>query len=191
MLTPKLLFGGSCPVWLEIGFGGGEHLAWQAERHPDVGFIGAEPYINGVAALLAAVDQAELVNVRIVADDIRPVLDRMAVGMLDRIFILFPDPWPKTRHLKRRLVDAGLIAKLADLLADGAELRLATDDMSYARQMLGVTTANPDFCWKARRPGDWRRRPSDWPQTRYEAKAVGAGRSPVYLIFERRRRDLA
>lgn len=189
-LTPEALFGKPCPVWLEIGFGGGEHLAWQAERHPDVGFIGAEPYINGVATLLAAVDDGALGNVRIVADDIRPVLERLTPGMLDRAFILFPDPWPKTRHLKRRLIDGALIARLAELLADGAELRLATDDMSYARQMLLATTADLSFRWKARRPVDWRQRPDDWPETRYEAKAVRAGRAPVYLSFERRARQI-
>ncbi|MEM7124116.1 MAG: tRNA (guanine(46)-N(7))-methyltransferase TrmB [Pseudomonadota bacterium] len=188
ILTSEVLFGRPCSVWLEIGFGAGEHLAWQAERHPDIGFIGAEPYINGVATLLASVDDGDLDNIRVVPDDIRPVLERLTPGMLDRAFVLFPDPWPKTRHLKRRLVDPRLVARLADLLADGAELRLATDDMSYARQILQVTTANPAFRWKARRPGDWRHRSGDWPETRYEAKAVKAGRSPVYLIFERCRR---
>jgi tRNA (guanine-N7-)-methyltransferase len=182
------LFGDDRPLWLEIGFGGGEHLAWQAERNPDVGFIGAEPYINGVATLLAAIDEHGLGNIRIQPDDIAPVLGRLAPGSLQRVFVLFPDPWPKARHKKRRLVNPETVAGLASAMADGAELRLATDDMDYARWMLAVLTANDDFAWTARRPQDWRDRPDDWPQTRYEAKARRAGRCPVYLRFVRKPR---
>ncbi|TFG87352.1 MAG: tRNA (guanosine(46)-N7)-methyltransferase TrmB, partial [Hyphomicrobiales bacterium] len=184
-LDAETLFGDDRTLWLEIGFGGGEHLAWQAERHGDLGFIGAEPYINGVAALLAAIDERDLANVRIRADDVGPVLERLAPASLARVFILFPDPWPKTRHHKRRIVNGATIARLAELMADGAELRLATDDMAYARWMMTVMAANGEFRWTARRPGDWRERPADWPGTRYEAKALRAGRRPVFLRFVR------
>jgi tRNA (guanine-N7-)-methyltransferase len=187
-LDARTLFGEDRALWLEIGFGGGEHLAWQAERHGDVGFIGAEPYVNGVAALLDAIDGRGLTNIRIQADDIGPVLERLAPASLARVFILFPDPWPKTRHHKRRIVNPATVARLARLMGDGAELRLATDDMAYARRMMAVLAANPDFRWTARRPADWRERPADWPQTRYEAKALRAGRKPAYLRFVRRER---
>lgn len=184
-LNAEVLFGDSRPLWLEIGFGGGEHLAWQAARHGEVGIIGAEPYINGVAALLAAIDDAGLSNIRVQPDDIWPVLERLEPASLARVFILFPDPWPKTRHHKRRLVSVETVSRLGDLMADGAELRLATDDMAYARWMLTVLEACPAFRWTARRPADWRQRPGDWPETRYEAKARRAGRSPVYLRYRR------
>ena len=185
-LDAKALFGDDRVLWLEIGFGGGEHLAWQAERHTDIGFIGAEPYINGVATLLAALDDRNLSNIRIQADDVAPVMGRLASASVSRIFVLFPDPWPKTRHHKRRIVNAASVARLAELMVDGGELRLATDDMAYARWMMTILAANADFCWTARRPADWRERPADWPGTRYEAKAHRAGRKSVYLRFLRK-----
>jgi len=188
-LDADTIFGDGRPLWLEIGFGGGEHLAWQAARRKDIGFIGAEPYINGVASLLALVDDLRLRNVRIVADDVVPVLMRLRPASLARVVVLFPDPWPKTRHHKRRLVNAENLARLAELMRDGAELRLATDDMAYARWMLALVLANGCFRWTARRPTDWRARPDDWPETRYEAKARRAGRTPVFLRFARKDRQ--
>lgn len=175
-------------VWLEIGFGGGEHLAWQAERHPDVGIIGCEPFINGVARLLDAVSEQRLSNVRVVADDARPLMDRLPAGSIGRAFILFPDPWPKARHHKRRLVSEPVLDRLAAILRDGAELRLATDDADYLRWMLERLLAHDSFEWMARGPADWRTRPDDWPPTRYEQKAIRQGRRPVYLRFRRRSR---
>lgn len=188
LLDAAAVFGDDRAIWLEIGFGAGEHLAWQAEHHPELGFVGAEPFINGVASLLAAVEATSLSNLRIIPDDVRPVLERFAPESLWRVSILFPDPWPKARHSKRRIIKPNLIAKLATLMSDGSELRLATDDMAYARRMLAVVMANADFVWNARRPDDWRRPPADWVQTRYEAKAAKAGRRPVYLTFCRRDR---
>ena len=188
LVDATALFGDNRDIWLEIGFGAGEHLAWQAKHHPELGFIGAEPFINGVASLLAAVEAQGLSNLRVIPDDVRPALERFAPGSLWRVSILFPDPWPKARHSKRRIIEPGLIAKLAALMRDGSELRLATDDMAYARQMLAVVMANADFVWTARRPGDWRRPPVNWVQTRYEAKALKAGRTPVFLTFRRRNR---
>ncbi|MBO6783900.1 MAG: tRNA (guanosine(46)-N7)-methyltransferase TrmB [Alphaproteobacteria bacterium] len=172
-------------VWLEIGFGAGEHLAWQAERHPDVGMIGAEPYLNGVARLLAAIERQGLGNIRILADDVRPLLDRLPDASLGRGFILFPDPWPKTRHHARRIVNPGVLDTLARTLGEGAELRLATDDQDYLVWMLRHMEAHPAFDWLAERADDWRVRPDDWPDTRYESKNRSGGPGPTFLRYVR------
>ena len=172
------------PCWLEIGFGGGEHLAQQAAACPDVLLIGCEPYVNGVARLLSLTEGAD--NVRVVIDDARLLLKALRSASLDRIFVLFPDPWPKTRHHKRRIVNPETLADMARILKSGGELRLATDIMSYARPMLAGALADGHFNWLAQRPADWRTRPDDWPPTRYEEKARRAGRSPVFFRFQRR-----
>ena len=145
-------------IWLEIGFGNGEHLIWQAQNHANVGIIGAEPFLNGVARLLSYIGESAVENVRILPDDVRPVLARLPAASIGRVFILFPDPWPKVRHHKRRLVSAETLDRLAVILADGAELRLATDDADYAAWMLRLGLAHSAFEWQARRPDDWRRR---------------------------------
>jgi tRNA (guanine-N7-)-methyltransferase len=170
-------------VWLEIGFGGGEHLAAQARAHPTIGLIGAEPFINGMASLLKEIDGAA--NVRVLMDDARPLLTALAPASIGRVFILFPDPWPKKRHWKRRIVCRAVLDELARIMVPGAELRLATDDPGYARWMLLALLAHPAFVWTAQNPADWRVRPVDQPQTRYEAKALGDG-PPVFLIARRR-----
>jgi len=175
-------------IWLEIGFGSGEHLAEQAQRHPDVGFIGCEVFVNGVAALLDHIDRRGLVNVRVFDDDARLLLPALPDACLARAFLLFPDPWPKTRHAKRRFVSAGNLALLARLLADGAEFRIATDDAGYVRWVLQQMGGCPDFAWRANGPSDWREPPADWLETRYQRKAQAAGRRPVFLCFERRPR---
>jgi tRNA (guanine-N7-)-methyltransferase len=184
-IDPAGLFADRRPLWLEIGFGGGEHLAAQAAAHPERGLIGCEPYIDGVARLLALAEAARLENLRVVVDDARLLLDALPDRCLERIFALFPDPWPKTRHHKRRIVNPATAAQFARVLAPGGELRLATDDMSYARWMLQVLSPVRQLAWLARRPRDWRERPPDWPATRYEGKALAAGRRCVYLRFER------
>jgi tRNA (guanine-N7-)-methyltransferase len=185
-LEPRRLFtGGPREVWLEIGFGGGEHLAIQAERHPEVGFIGVEPFVNGVARLLALAEAAKLDNIRVLADDARLLLRALADASIGRAFILFPDPWPKLRHHKRRIVNAETVADLARVMAPGAELRLATDDADYARAMLEAVLRHGGFAWLAERSADWLTRPADWPPTRYEAKALAAGRHCIYLRFRR------
>ena len=178
-------------VWLEIGFGGGEHLAWQAERHPDVGFLGAEMFEQGVARLLRRMRDGGLDNVRLYHGDGRDLFDVLPERSLDRVFILFPDPWPKARHHKRRLVNTETLEVLAQAMKDGADLRLATDDMDYARWMLERLVRHPAFEWLARGPADWRVRPDDWPPTRYETKARAQGRHPVFLRFRRRPRERA
>lgn len=176
-------------VWLEIGFGGGEHLAAQAEACPAVGFIGCEPFVNGVASLLAQVDGRGLGNVRILDDDARLLLERLADASVARVFVLFADPWPKARHAKRRFVRPETLDALARVMADGAEFRFASDDMGHVRWALEQVLVHPAFDWPARGPADWRCPPVDWCETRYEAKARQAGRSCVYLTFRRRPRS--
>ena len=172
-------------VWLEIGFGGGEHLAAQAAAHPEVGLIGCEPFISGVARLLSLIETQGLTNIRLFTDDARLLMRAFPDGCLGRIFVLFPDPWPKTRHRKRRIVNPQTAAEFVRLLRVGGEVRLGTDDMGYARAMLLSLRARPQLQWQARRPAEWRRRPPDWPITRYEGKALAAGQACVYLRFVR------
>jgi tRNA (guanine-N7-)-methyltransferase len=176
-------------VWVEIGFGAGEHLAWQAGHHPDVGIIGCEPYINGMSTLLAAVAGESLDMVRLWADDARPLLDRLPDGSISRIFLLFADPWPKARHSSRRFIQDATVADLARLLRDDGELRIATDDAPLLDWSLERVRRNPTFAWTAQGPGDWRERTEDWPPTRYEQKALH-GR-PYYLRFRRQPRIAA
>ena len=183
------LFGrGVAGVWLEIGFGGGEHLAWQAERHPEIGFIGAEFFVNGIASLLGHLARGGIGNVRIHPDDARPLLRALPDRSIGRVFLLFPDPWPKARHARRRFISAQSLAEFARILPEGAELRIATDDPGTVAWTLEHLARSRDFDWLAEGPGDWRTRPEDWPATRYEEKAVRAGRKPVYLRFRRRGR---
>ncbi|MDF1585356.1 tRNA (guanosine(46)-N7)-methyltransferase TrmB [Marinimicrococcus flavescens] len=172
--------------WLEIGFGGGEHLAAQAAASRDVGLLGVEPFLSGVAALLAAVEQDRLENVRLLVDDARLLLASLPDASIERLFVLFPDPWPKARHKKRRIVNRETVAEMARIVQPGGELRLATDDPDYARWMLEALLAEPRLEWLAERAADWRARTSDWVETRYERKALDAGRLPVYLRFRRR-----
>ena len=172
-------------IWLEIGFGGGEHLAWQAFNNPDIGVIGCEPFMNGVVKLLGQIQNDDLGNIRLFRDDARMLVDSLPDASIARAFVLFPDPWPKTRHNKRRIVSAPVIAGLARVLADGAELRIATDDPSYLEWILWHMQQNADFDWCARAPRDWRTRPDDWPPTRYEQKAARAGRSSAFLTYIR------
>ena len=186
VIDPRALFGaGTEEVWLEIGFGGGEHLAWQAARNPDVGFIGCEPYVNGIAALLSRIAGDNLSNVRIFPGDARLLLARLAAGRIARLAMLFPDPWPKKRHHKRRLVCPEVLARCADIMAEGSEFRFATDHGELARWTLLHMRREPRFGWLAERARDWRERPEDWPETRYEQKAREAGRVPIFLRYQR------
>ena len=189
-LDPAGLFAGPVgEVWLEVGFGGGEHLAAQAVANPGVGIIGCEPFINGVAGLLSHVERENLVGrVRIVADDARFLIDALPEASIGRAFVLFADPWPKKRHWERRFIGPANLERLARVLKDGAELRLASDDPGLITWMLDHTWHHPAFAWLARSAEDWRRRPADWPPTRYEQKAIEAGRKPVFLRFMRRAR---
>ncbi len=172
-------------VWLEIGFGSGEHLAWQAEHHPDIGFIGCEPFINGVSSLLGTIEARGLKTIRLHDGDAREVLAWLPSSSVGRAFILFPDPWPKKKHLKRRLLGTETVADLARILKSGAELRFASDSPDYAGEALRTLVAGGTFDWTAEGAKDWRQRPADWPETRYERKALSAGRKPAYLSFRR------
>lgn len=171
-------------VWLEVGFGAGEHLVWQAERNPDVLVIGAEPYINGVAKLLSEIEAKGLKNIRILPNDVRPLLDALPAASLNRVFVLFPDPWPKKRHWERRFIGPDNLDRLARLMPPGAELRLATDDKSLLPWMTSHTRKHPAFQWNIAKCHDWLTRPDDWPATRYERKAI-KGR-PYFLRYTRR-----
>jgi len=180
------LFNHPCnDVWLEIGFGAGEHLAAQAANHPDIGFIGCEPFINGVASLLAHIDQANLKNVRIYDDDARILMDALPEASVGRIFVLFADPWPKTRHHRRRMMIEANLDRFAHLLKDGGELRFASDHMDYTSWTLERLLRHADFDWQAQSASDWRDPPEDWVETRYETKARANGDLPAYLRFRR------
>ena len=172
-------------VWLEIGFGGAEHLLWQARSNPAVGLIGVEPYLNGIVKALDGIEADGLGNLRVFDGDARDVLGWLPAGSIGRLFVLFPDPWPKKRHRKRRLLNAATLGSIARVLRAGGELRLASDIADYVAEMLETTLRAGAFRWLAERPADWRARPDDWPATRYEAKARAAGRSCAYLRFER------
>ncbi len=179
------LFSGARAYAFEVGFGGGEHLAAQAAAHPDIGYIGCEPFENGVAKLLTQIDQGKLGNVRIHPDDARDVLPRLPDQSLSAFYVLFPDPWPKLRHHKRRFIQTRTLDELSRLLKPGGELRLATDHADYALWALQHLMADKRFSWTATCAADWRVRPADWPATRYEQKAIKAGRACVYLRFLR------
>ncbi len=171
-------------LWLEIGFGGGEHLAWQAAHHPEVGMIGCEPFLNGVASLLGHLQENGAQNVRIYDDDARDLIDALPDNCIDRLFILFADPWPKKRHNKRRIVNTETVEAYARILKEGAELRFASDHMDYVAWTLDLLTNDPRFQWTAKQARDWRVRPDDWPETRYERKSL-AGDKSAYLTFLR------
>jgi tRNA (guanine-N7-)-methyltransferase len=172
-------------VWLEIGFGGGEHLVWQATHNPRVGLIGCEPFQDGVVKVLSAIESAGIRNIHLHADDARPVLRWLPAAALGRAFILFPDPWPKKRHHKRRLITVGTLGELARAMRLGAELRIATDIGEFATAILRTIRQQGSFRWIAGGPSDWRERTADWPPTRYEQKAIDAGRTCYYFRFQR------
>jgi len=180
------LFAPGQELWLEIGFGGGEHLVARAAERPDVGFIGCEPFVNGVAKLLAQVEARGLVNVRVRADDATALIEAAPDGCFSRIYLLYPDPWPKRRQQKRRFVSDANIAALARVLKPGGEMRFATDIDDYAGWTLRRFLASPDFVWAARTADDWRQPWEGWAPTRYEQKARREGRGSAYLTFTRR-----
>jgi tRNA (guanine-N7-)-methyltransferase len=171
-------------TWLEIGFGGGEHLAAQAAAHPEALLLGAEPFLNGAASALRHVEEAGLSNVRLHVGDARDLLAALPDGAIERVFVLFPDPWPKTRHQKRRLVQPAFVAELARVLKPGGRLRFATDVASYADEALARFLKEPRLAWTAGRADDWRKAPPDHVTTRYEEKKLG-DIAPVFLDFIR------
>jgi tRNA (guanine-N7-)-methyltransferase len=172
-------------VWLEIGFGGAEHLLWQARANPLIGLIGCEPFEDGVVKALSAIECEKLANIRLYADDARPLLRWLPDASIARAFILFPDPWPKKRHQKRRLVSAATLGELARIMRPGSELRVATDIGDYARWILLAVREQGGFRWTAESASDWRDRGDNWPATRYEQKALREGRRCAYFRFRR------
>jgi len=175
-------------IWLEVGFGGGEHLAAQAAAHPQIGFIGCEPFLNGVANVLSLIDNNGLTNVRLLDDDVRKLFPALPAAVFGRIYALFTDPWPKTRHHRRRFINDDTVAELERLLKDDGELRLASDHMGYVDWMLDHLTDRDDLIWQARTKRDWTDPPTDWVETRYEKKAKTKGLRSAYLRFSRRSR---
>lgn len=185
-LDPRTLF--ALPVTevrMEIGFGGGEHLAQQALANPNIGFIGAEVFLNGVASLMRHVHDLGLKNVRVFDEDVRRLLPHLPDGSLARVSLLFPDPWPKTRHAKRRFVGPESLREMERLIAPGGEFRVASDHPVYIDWALMHLVRDPAFTWTAKAPDDWRVRPADSTATRYEQKAITQGRAPVFLNFRR------
>ncbi len=170
-------------VTLEIGFGGGEHLLHLARRFPDEGFIGAEPFLNGVAKTLNGISNDGLKNIRIHHGDVSMVLQALPDACLERIYILYPDPWPKPRHYKRRLIQEEFIAELFRVLKPNAELRFASDIVSYVDWALARILRHGGFLWRANSAADWLTPYKNWPSTRYEAKAFREGRTPHYFTF--------
>jgi len=179
------LFGNDNPVWLEVGFGGGEHLVHQAQQNPDVNIIGCEPYINGVATLLGKIRKAGVTNLSVHPGDARDMMDVLPEGSIEKAFLLYPDPWPKARHHRRRFVTPEHLDPLAKCLKAGSIFRVATDIEDYVRQTLEQVPTRYDFEWLAQSPTDWRTAWPDWYSTRYEQKALREGRTPHYLTFRK------
>lgn len=187
-LDPATLFSPDCSeVWLEIGFGGGEHLIHQAQTHPHVGIMGCEPFINGVAKLVVEIEDRRLDNVRLHADDARQLLECLKPESLARVFILYPDPWPKARHNKRRFINQETLRLLAAAMKPGSELRFASDIPDYIDwTMAHIADFNEESGPRFERVSRNEASPYEgWPGTRYEDKALKAGRVPTYLAFER------
>lgn len=184
-LTAERLFGDDRPLQVEIGFGAGEHLAGQAAAAPGTGFIGCEPFLNGVVGALGHIRDRALSNVRLHMGDALEVIERLPDASLDRVYLLHPDPWPKARHAKRRMVNHGPLDLIAAKLKPGHEFRLGTDDPTYCRWAMMIMGQRRDFEWTAHGPEDFLNRPDDWPETRYERKARRQGHEVWYYIFRR------
>lgn len=170
---------------LEIGFGGGEHLVHEASLNPDTGFFGVEPFVNGMGKALSLIHELGLTNIRLFHEDGARLLDWLPAASLSRVNLLYPDPWPKKRHWKRRFVSAENLDRIAQVLKPGGEFRFASDIAHYVNWTLLGCGRSPAFEWTAQRPSDWNEPWDGWPGTRYEAKAVREGRIPAYLIFRR------
>lgn len=184
-LDAAILFGSDRPLEFEIGFGAGEHLAGQAALRPGHGFIGCEPFVNGVVGALMHIRDDGLDNVRLHMGDALDVLERLPDASLERLYLLHPDPWPKARHAKRRMVNHGPLDLIAAKLKPGAEFRLGTDDPTYCAHAMMVMDRRRDFTWLAESATDFLTRPADWPETRYERKARRQGHEVWYFRYVR------
>ncbi|MDA8779384.1 tRNA (guanosine(46)-N7)-methyltransferase TrmB [Amylibacter sp.] len=185
LIHPREWFEDDREIWLEIGFGGGEHLVHQANSNPDKGIIGCEPYINGVAMLLGKIRSAKVNNIIVHPGDARDMMDILPKETISRAFLLYPDPWPKTRHHRRRFVTPEHLEPLAACLKSGAIFRVATDIEDYVRQTLEEVHLNGNFEWLAESASDWKLPWDDWISTRYELKALRENRTPHYLTFRK------
>ncbi|OYY67858.1 tRNA (guanosine(46)-N(7))-methyltransferase TrmB [Sphingomonas sp. 28-63-12] len=183
LLDAVRLFGDERPLQLEIGFGAGEHLAGQAAAHPGTGFIGCEPFLNGVVGALGHIRDGDLANVRLYMGDALTVLERLPDHSLERVYLLHPDPWRKARHAKRRMVNNGPLDLIHAKLKPGGEFRLGTDDPTYCRWSMMILNGRADFAWQATSAADFLTRPDDWPETRYERKARRQGREVWYFRY--------
>ena len=172
-------------ICLEIGFGGGEHLAVQAVCFPRTGFLGCEPFVNGAAKLLAEIDSQHLKNIRLHVGDAGELIDQLPPASIGMVYLLYPDPWPKRRQRKRRFVSSDMLRRLARIMSQGGQLRFATDIDDYAGWVLARISACPEFEWTPASSLDWLEPWPAWPGTRYEAKAVTQGRPRSYLTFHR------
>jgi len=172
--------------WMEVGFGGGEHLVQEALRHQDTGFFGCEPFVNGVAKLLALIAESDICNIRLYNGDAGDVIDALPDASLSCVYLLYPDPWPKRRQQKRRFLSDEMLTRLARVMRSGAELRFATDIDHNAGWSLARILRSPDFLWPVQRALDWQLPWPEWRGTRYEEKALAAGRRPAYFTFARR-----
>ena len=172
---------GATNIAVEIGFGGGEHLLMQAAYHPETTFIGCEPFINGVAKCLAGIDEQKLTNIRLFTHDARELLKALPDQSIDTFFILFPDPWPKARHNKRRLVNAETLSMMARVQKKGGRLLIATDHIDYSVWILEVLLAHPDYTWTAEAQADWKTLPKEWTETKYQRKTSAEGRAPHFF----------
>ena len=171
-------------VWLEIGFGGGEHLASQAINNPQTAFIGAEPFVNGVAKLLVSIEENKIKNLAVHDGDVRDLLPKIPDNSLSRLFLLYPDPWHKQRHHKRRMVNDDTIAHFHRMLKPGAVFRFASDIEDYVYWTVAAIKKHGGFEFSGKTVEDWRQPPDDWHRTRYEAKAIREGRTPCYISFK-------
>lgn len=173
-------------LWLEIGYGDGEHLAWQARQNPGISMIGCEPFINGTAALCVQIREHDIRNIRIWPDDARLLMPHLPDQSIDRLFLLNSDPWPKTRHHKRRFIQQETLDELHRILKPGAELRMSSDHAALTAWHLEKTCPHPGFEWTAESAADWRERPEDLPETRYQKKGLTQGRDTIFLDFRAR-----
>ena len=185
VFDPSQLFGSDMELWMEIGFGSGEHIAYQAEQYPEVGFIGCEPYINGVVSLLDYIEKKSLNNIRIYNNDARILIKQLLPDKLSRVFLLFSDPWPKKRHHFRRFVNSENLDALSRVMKDAAELKFSSDNSDFVRSSLYAFYRHKNFNWLFNECRDWYTSFDPSVVTRYERKAIMGGRKCVYLTFKR------
>lgn len=187
-VSSRLLFGDDRPLHFEIGFGSGEHLAYRADLLPDHGFIGCEPFLNGVVGALQHIRDGFVPNIRLHMGNALDILSRVPDGALSFVYLLHPDPWPKARHAKRRMMNHGPLDMIAAKLKPGGEFRLGTDHPIYCRWSMMIMNQRRDFDWLAQAPKDFLVRPGGWPETRYEAKARRLGHEVWYFRYRRNER---